>query len=138
MSCRFASKFAEHVFQMLRSATNTSDKVSALQYLHIVKADLYTLLVEADSGHVLPTMKARRGDCPSLPVTLVGHTAFSAGSKLCTVFLVFYFWYLGHSDNEFCLHCLECNVCKCNVCKTLCMMPSAALETYQISCYMLS
>ena len=59
---------------MVRSATKTSDKVSALQYLHIVKADLFTLLAEAESGQVLPTMKARRGTCMTFSNVSQGQT----------------------------------------------------------------
>ena len=44
---RFSSRFAEYVFEMLRSATHTSNKVNALQSLHIVREALHVPLSEA-------------------------------------------------------------------------------------------
>lgn len=59
---RFSSRFAEYVFQMLRSATKTSNKVNAQQSLHIIREALHVLMCEADGSLMdLPTVEHKRG-----------------------------------------------------------------------------
>ena len=60
---RFSSRFSEYVFQMLRSATRTSNKVNALQALHIIRSAMHVLLAEADTDELIdmPHVEHKRG-----------------------------------------------------------------------------
>ena len=74
---RFSSRFAEYVFQMLRSATRTSNKVNALQSLHILREALHVLMCEAEVDlEDLPTINHKRGGEPTTVALLhAGHDA---------------------------------------------------------------
>lgn len=58
---RFSSRFSEYVFQALRSSTKTSNKVAALQSLHLTRAIMEMRCLEGECCDGEPVVESRRG-----------------------------------------------------------------------------
>ena len=50
-----SSRFSEHTFQMMRAVTRDSNKVSAMQTVHIIHNDLLQYLLEAEGTGLITT-----------------------------------------------------------------------------------